>query len=194
VLLESPDRILAQLSKVLESRAFASAERMRRLLQFVVRESVRAPDEPLKEIVIGSELYNSSGDFDPRLSAVVRVDATRLRAKLREYYAAEGASDSLIIDLPKGSYTPAFHPASIQPRTGLDGAHDTSVGNVGMYPAPKITHAEQQSFFSITTFSKNLDAIIPFTNPANRPSMYNVFPCTIFQTGFTRSFLIGWRS
>jgi hypothetical protein len=79
VLLESPDRILAQLAKVLESRTFASAERMRRLLDFLVRQSLRGPDEPLKEIVIGTELYTSSGDFDPRLSAVVRVDATSVR-------------------------------------------------------------------------------------------------------------------
>ena len=164
--LESPPRILAQLSKVLESRAFASAERMRRLFEFVVRQSLRAPDEPLEEIVIGSELYDSSGDFDPRLPAVVRVDATRLRAKSGEYYASDGASDSLIVDLPIGSYTPAFHPASIQPRTGLDGAHDTSVGSVGMHPAPKITHAEQQSFFLNHNFLQKPRRNYPFYKPS----------------------------
>jgi hypothetical protein len=37
------------------------------------------------------ELYTTHGEFDPRITSVVRVDATRLRTKLREYYAAEGA-------------------------------------------------------------------------------------------------------
>ena len=147
VLLESPDRILAQLTKVLGSRAFASAERMRRLLQFVVRQSLRAPDEPLKEIIIGSELYTSNGDFDPRLSAVVRVDATRLRAKLREYYTSEGAADSLIIDLPKGSYTPAFRWAAAQPKTGLNGSHDTGQPSIAVLPFSNLS-PEPGDYFS----------------------------------------------
>ncbi len=145
--LQSPDRILAQLSKVLESKAFASAERMRRLLEFVVRESLRAPDEPLKEIVIGSELYNSSGDIDPRLSAVVRVDATRLRAKLREYYASEGSADSLIIDLPKGTYTPAFHPPPTQPKADLNGVHDTGQPSIAVLPFSNLS-PEPGDYFS----------------------------------------------
>ncbi|HKF05536.1 MAG TPA: tetratricopeptide repeat protein [Candidatus Sulfotelmatobacter sp.] len=53
-------------------------------------------------------LYTGKGDFDPRTTAVVRVDATRLRAKLREYYSSDGAADAIVIDLPKGSYTPTF--------------------------------------------------------------------------------------
>jgi len=105
---QSPNSIRAQLAKIVKSQAFAGTERLRRFLIFVVEQSLEFPNEPLKEIIIGRELYASNGDFDPRLTAVVRVDATRLRAKLREYYASEGAADSLTIDLPKGSYTPVF--------------------------------------------------------------------------------------
>ena len=79
---QSPDRIRTQLERLLESRTFAGTERLRRFLKFVVEQSLRFPIEPLKEIVIGAELYASNGDFDPRLSAAVRVDATRLRSKL----------------------------------------------------------------------------------------------------------------
>jgi TolB-like protein len=91
------------------------AERMRRFLEFVVEHTLSLPDEPLKEMVIGIELYALHQEFDPRISAVVRVDATRLRSKLREYYALEGAADRLIIDLPKGSYTPVFCESPTQP-------------------------------------------------------------------------------
>ena len=41
---------------------------------------------------------------------------TRLRAKLREYYASEGASDSLVIDLPRGTYTPVLRWLRGRPR------------------------------------------------------------------------------
>jgi len=56
-------------------------------------------------------LYAGKGDFDPRNTAVVRVDATRLRAKLLEYYSSDGATDPVVIDLPKGSYSPIFREA-----------------------------------------------------------------------------------
>lgn len=96
---------------MLESKVFASAERMRRLLEFIVDHSLRFPGEPLKEITIGANLYAAGGDFDPRLTAAVRVDANRLRGKLREYYASEGANDPVVIDLTKGSYTPVLRTA-----------------------------------------------------------------------------------
>jgi hypothetical protein len=105
----SPNQLRTELDRILESKVFASAERMRRLLEFIVDHSMNFPGERLKEIAIGANLYAAGGDFDPRLTAVVRVDATRFRAKLREYYASEGANDSVIIDLPRGSYTPVLH-------------------------------------------------------------------------------------
>ena len=106
-------QIRAQLQKVLASTAFANAERMRRFLEFVVEHTLSAPNEHLKEMIIGIELYAGHGEFDPRITAVVRVDASRVRTKLREYYLSEGAADPFVIDLPKGSYTPVFREASI---------------------------------------------------------------------------------
>jgi serine/threonine-protein kinase len=107
----SPGQIRAQLQRLLASKAFANAERIRRFLEFTVEHAISSPQGSLKEITIGNELYASSGDFDPRLSAVVRVDATRLRNKLREYYDTEGSNDPLVIDLPKGTYTPVLRPS-----------------------------------------------------------------------------------
>jgi len=57
-------------------------------------------------------LYGKGTDFDGGTDPVVRVDARRLRDKLREFY--EGRSDPVVILLPKGSYVPVFeeNPAS----------------------------------------------------------------------------------
>ena len=104
----STERVTDHLHRILSSPAFANAERMRRYLRFVVEHTLSSPNEPLKEIIVGMTLYTGKGDFDPRTTAVVRVDATRLRAKLREYYSSDGAADAIVIDLPKGSYTPTF--------------------------------------------------------------------------------------
>jgi hypothetical protein len=141
----SPDQVRKQLDKVLASRSFVNAERMRRFLAFVVEHVLSSPNEPLKEMIVGIELYASGRDFDPRISAVVRVDATRLRAKLREYYGSEGTTDTLIIDLPKGSYTPLFRSSTVQPGLG---------GN------------------SIDTGSEPSIAVLPFSNLSPEPGDY----------------------
>ena len=102
------ERVADHLHRILASPGFANAERMRRYLRFVVEHALSSPNEPLKEMTVGMALYAGNGDFDPRTTAVVRVDAIRLRAKLRDYYSSDGAEDTIVIDLPKGSYTPTF--------------------------------------------------------------------------------------
>ena len=109
---QEPDGIRTELRKILASATFARAERMRRLLEFIVEHSLSLPNEPLKEMTIGMELYAAHGEFDPQVTSVVRVDGTRLRSKLLEYYATEGSGDPIIFDLPKGSYAPAFREAT----------------------------------------------------------------------------------
>ena len=104
----SAQEVRSELCKVLGSATFSKAERLRLFLEFIVRYALSTPNQQLKEITIGVELYAVHQEFDPRISAVVRVDATRLRSKLREYYASEGAADELIIELPRGSYAPVF--------------------------------------------------------------------------------------
>jgi TolB-like protein len=108
MLIHSPDQIRMQLSKLLASKVFASSGKIKRFLEYTVEQAIASPSESLKEVIIGNELYDQNGEFDPRITAVVRVDATRLRSKLREYYTTEGVEDNLVIEIPKGTYTPIF--------------------------------------------------------------------------------------
>jgi hypothetical protein len=48
-------------------------------------------------------------DFDSRVDSTVRVQTGRLRSKLAEYYAGEGAADRLVIEIPKGAYSLTYH-------------------------------------------------------------------------------------
>ena len=45
----------------------------------------------------------------------MRVQAGRVRAKLDEYYAQEGAGDPVLVELPRGQYVPRFSPRSVGP-------------------------------------------------------------------------------
>jgi hypothetical protein len=94
------------LDKILASDAFAGAERPGRFLRFVVEQALAG--NPLKETLLGVEVFGRNPSYDPRLDGVVRVEAVKLRSRLKEYYKTEGAGDPVRIDLPKGGYLPSF--------------------------------------------------------------------------------------
>ncbi|HWP44638.1 MAG TPA: hypothetical protein VNO14_15430 [Blastocatellia bacterium] len=99
---------LAQLEKILRSRALQGSEILISLLQYLVREAISNPYAQLKEYTIATTVLGRSADFDPRIDSVVRVQVKRLRSKLQEYYKTEGKSDKILIDLPKGHYRVVF--------------------------------------------------------------------------------------
>ena len=109
----APDQIRTQLGRVLESALFSNSQRSSQFLQFVVNQSIEGRPEEIKESLIGIEVYGRDpSSFDPKTDSIVRAEASRLRAKLREYYEALGKDDPIRIELPKGSYTPLFLPAA----------------------------------------------------------------------------------
>ena len=105
--------IRAQLERILASEVFSRSQQLRRFLSFIVEQSLAGQGHSLKESVLAHELYGKGTDFDGGTDPVVRVDARRLRDKLREYY--EGRSDPVVISLPKGSYVPVFEANSASP-------------------------------------------------------------------------------
>jgi serine/threonine-protein kinase len=53
-------------------------------------------------------VFDRGSGFDPRIDPIVRVEARRLRAKLKAYYASPGRRDAILIVFPKGTYVPVF--------------------------------------------------------------------------------------
>jgi TolB-like protein len=100
------DQVRGQLDRLLASSVFANAGRMSRFLKFIVEQTLAGDGERLKEYVIGVEVFDRAANYDPRVDAIVRVEAARLRTKLSEYYAGEGRSDDVVLSLPKGGYAP----------------------------------------------------------------------------------------
>jgi hypothetical protein len=100
------EAIQAEVDRILASETFAHAERLRRFLRFTVEQAVRG--DPLKEHLVGVKVFDREPSYDPRVDPIVRVEAGRLRSKLREYYGTQGRDDPILVDFPKGSYVPAF--------------------------------------------------------------------------------------
>jgi TolB-like protein/Flp pilus assembly protein TadD len=101
-------KVADQLNRILASKAFRQADRLKRFLTFIVEETVGGRGERLKEFVVGVEVFGKPESFDPRNDPIVRVQARRLRAQLTRYYHEEGLDDELLIELHKGGYAPVF--------------------------------------------------------------------------------------
>lgn len=100
---------LRQVEKIAASAVLHGSESLCKLLRYLAHHAIEHPGTPVKEYQIATEEFGRPPDFDPAVDSMVRVQAGRLRSKLAEYYAGEGAEDHVRIELPKGTYTLAFH-------------------------------------------------------------------------------------
>jgi len=103
-----PTAIRAELDRILSSTPFAASHRSKRFLRYIVENSFDNAHESLKEYAIALAVFDRDASYDPSVDATVRVEAGRLRSRLRDYYAGEGRKDTLIINVPKGAYRATF--------------------------------------------------------------------------------------
>jgi len=144
------DEIRAELQRILASGIFATADRMKRFLRFVVDETLAGKGDDLNESSLGIEVYDRDESFDPRVDSIVRVDAGRLRSKLREFYESEGASSLIRIGIPKGSYKPLFK-RSKETNSGTSAKRRTRAGPAGgtiaVLPFADLSPERDQEYF-----------------------------------------------
>ena len=109
VTLMEKEENLRQVERLVGSTLLHGSESLCKLLRFLAEQASDNHGTPVKEYQIATEVFGRPPDFDPRLDSTVRVQTGRLRSKLAEYYAAAGAGDPVIIEIPKGSYAVTFH-------------------------------------------------------------------------------------
>lgn len=102
-------QLQSEIERLVASHALHGSESLCKLLRYLGKLAIDHPGVPVKEYQIATEVFGRQADFDPQLDSMVRVQAGRLRAKLSEYYNSEGAHDSLVVEIPKGSYAIAVH-------------------------------------------------------------------------------------
>ncbi len=112
----SPEQFFQQIDNIIRSHSLRGSESLCKLLQYLAKQSLYHPDAPLKEYQIATEVYGRPTDFDPQSDSTIRVQAGRLRVKLAEYYAGEGAADPILVKIPKGSYHLTFEARAIEPQ------------------------------------------------------------------------------
>src|ERR1700733_13456972 len=99
---------LNQIDKIVQSHTLRKAESLCKLLRYLADHALTQPGVPLKEYQIATEVFGRPHDFDPQADSAVRVQAGRLRFKLIDYYSHEGLADTVVVEVPNGSYTLTF--------------------------------------------------------------------------------------
>jgi len=98
----------AELQTVLSSQEFVRAPRLAHLLTYLCEKLFSGEANRIKEYSIALEVFNRGASFDQDSDSIVRVEANRLRKRLAEYYAGDGAAHALQITIPVGQYVPRF--------------------------------------------------------------------------------------
>lgn len=98
----------AEIDRLLADSRFQSPERNRNFLRFIASEFFEGRTEAIKAYAIAVDVFGRPANFDPSVDPIVRIEATRLRAALTQYYEAHGSDTGIRVDLPRGRYVPVF--------------------------------------------------------------------------------------
>jgi len=119
-----------ELESLLASGIFDRAPNLALLLKYVCSKHFDGSADQIKEYNIAVEALGRPPEFDQKRDSIVRVEAHRLRKRLREFYASEGASHAVRLEIQPGSYMPRFVssevalgelPANLMPENGSSG-------------------------------------------------------------------------
>jgi len=97
-----------ELERMLESREFARAHQLRRLLEWLCRRKLSGTPQTFSEYEVGIGALQRKKDFNPHEDSVVRKEMARLRQRLARYYDEEGRHNPCRLILDRGSYEPRW--------------------------------------------------------------------------------------
>jgi TolB-like protein/tetratricopeptide (TPR) repeat protein len=122
----SEQEVRTELDRLLRSAPFLQSDRLARFLRFAIENALAGNIDLLKEYVIGTEVYDRKPPYHPSQDSIVRTEARRLRAKLKDYYESEGKQDPVFIYFRPGTYVPLFRRNESITAASPDGAAEES--------------------------------------------------------------------
>jgi hypothetical protein len=89
--------------------ALAHTPRLEKFLRYIAERYFQNRVSEINEYNIATEvLGRSKSSFDASRDSIARVEAHRLRKRLKAYYENEGKGHEIQVSLPQGSYVPSF--------------------------------------------------------------------------------------
>src|SRR5271169_1080335 len=102
------------IERITASASFQKSTKLKDLLRYLAERTLRGQPQDLSEHSVGKAVFGKDEDYSVVEDSSVRVHVRQLRLKLHEYFDGEGRDETLIVEIPKGSYTTLFRP--VEPR------------------------------------------------------------------------------
>ena len=96
------------IERITASPAFQKSARIRELLRYMAERTLHDQAQDLTEHRIGSAVFGKPQDYSVVEDSSVRVHVRQLRLRLHEYFDGDGRNETLVVEIPKGSYTTVF--------------------------------------------------------------------------------------
>ena len=104
----SPEESRNLLMRVINSQELKRSARLRELLLYLGKRSLKSPNANIREQEIGAAVFERPEDYDTNIDNIVRVNVSELRKRLAHYFAEEGAEEAATIEIPRGGYALVF--------------------------------------------------------------------------------------
>jgi len=169
----SAQSIRSQLQNIVASEEFAKSERLCRFLRYTVELAVTGKAQQLNQYAVGRDVFDRGESYDPRIDSIVRVEACRLRAKLRRYYERH-RTDRVLFEFPLGSYAPKFRERTYAPPAAR-GETSARSNTIAVLPFANLGPETDQEFLcdGITEAILNKLATVPELNVVARTSVFH---------------------
>jgi len=109
-----PEPSWALLERIASSAYVKRAARLQELLLYLGKCSLKDGCETIHEQKIGVEVFGRSADYDTSDDNIVRTNISELRKRVDAYFEGEGANETLVVEIPRGSYVPVFRYRSVK--------------------------------------------------------------------------------
>lgn len=97
------------LEELLSDERFHITERGKAILRYIAEHHFSGKPEAIKGYSIAIDVLGRPTSFDPSTDPIVRIELSRLRSALVQYYQAFGREKRIEIGLPKGHYILTFN-------------------------------------------------------------------------------------
>ncbi|EPE98042.1 hypothetical protein RGCCGE502_14229 [Rhizobium grahamii CCGE 502] len=128
----------AELERLLADERFRATERSRSILRYITNQQFAGCADGVKAYSIAIDVLGRQSSFDPSLDPIVRIELSRLRSSLSQYYEAFAEEGGVTVQLPRGRYIAVFTRSTGDlPHTG-DGEHSAPPSAVAAEQAPSM--------------------------------------------------------
>ncbi|MGH9343790.1 MAG: hypothetical protein ACRD19_08520 [Terriglobia bacterium] len=106
--LQPPEVRWALLERVAGSTQLRRATRLQELLLYLGKRTLKEGCDKIHEQKIGIDVFGRPEAYDTSVDNIVRTSVSELRKRIEAYFESEGRNESLVLEIPRWSYTPIF--------------------------------------------------------------------------------------